>query len=111
MNDLKPRQLILAETPEREILDGMDIHFSHPARPFLDGDSIAVKHPNGEWFHLSVERPEEAGAVVNCNMPPMFWSLHFHIDHIEDKNYRLRMEKHHVELLEHVFGRKIKIKR
>jgi hypothetical protein len=107
MSDLEPRQWIVAETPESTILDGMDIDFLFPPRAFLDGDSIAVKHPNGQWFHLSVERPEDTGAVVNCNMPPMFWSLHFHLDHIAGQKYRLRMEKHHVELLEHVFGRTI----
>jgi hypothetical protein len=109
MSDARPRQFFLAETPVNEILDGMNIRFTTMPRPFVAGDSIAVKSPKDEWFHFLVEQPEgEDGAVVSCNVPPLFWSLHFHIVHLERMLFQLRMEEHQVELLEHVLGRKVR---
>jgi hypothetical protein len=111
MSDLEPRQWISAETPEGELLDGMDIYFAHTARSFLEGDAITVKHgksKDAQTTYLHVVRPEDTGAIVSCNIPPMFWTLHFHLDHIEQRHYRLRMEKHHVDMLEHIFDRKFK---
>jgi hypothetical protein len=92
MSDERPRQFFLAETPASEILDGMNLRFTMTPRPFVPGDSIAAKSPKDEWFHFLVERPEgEDGAVVSCNVPPLFWTLHFHVVHLERRAVPVRV--------------------
>jgi hypothetical protein len=109
MSKDRPTQLFMGETSVNEILDGMDIRFE-PELFLVNGDSIAVRSAKGDFFHFLVQRPEgEFGAVVSCNVPPLFWTLYFHIEHVERTMFRLRMEEHQVQLLEQVLKRKVKV--
>jgi hypothetical protein len=109
MSNDRPTQLFMADTSRNEILDGMDIRGELPML-MVNGDSIAVKSPKGDFFHFLVQRPEgEFGAVVSCNVPPLFWTLYFHVEHVERTMFRLRMEEHQVQLLEQALGRKVKV--
>ena len=108
MSKDRPTQLFMADTSVNEILDGMDIRFS-PGR-LVNGDSIAVQSAKGDFFHFLVQRPEgDFGALVSCNVPPLFWTLYFHVEHVERMMFRLRMEEHQVQLLEQALGRKVKV--
>jgi hypothetical protein len=110
MSEDRPTQLFMADTSVNEILDGMDISFGTSPRPLVNGDSIAVQSAKGEFFHFLVQRPEgDFGAVVSCNVPPLFWTLYFHVEHVERMMFRLRMEEHQVQLLERALGRKVKV--
>jgi hypothetical protein len=96
------------ETSVNEILDGMDIRFLTFPRSLVNGDSIAVKSAKGDFFHFLVQRPEgDFGALVSCNVPPLFWTLYFHVENVERMMFRLRMEEHQVQLLEQALGRKV----
>jgi hypothetical protein len=107
MSNDRPTQLFMADTSVNEILDGMDIRFGGLPR-VVNGDSIAVKSPKGDFFHFLVQRPEgDFDAVVSCNVPPLFWTLYFHIEQVERLMFRLRMEEHQVQLLEKALGRKV----
>jgi hypothetical protein len=71
----KPTRLFMADTSVNEILDGMDIRFGTSPLPVVNGDSIAVQSEKGDFFHFLVQRPEgRFGAVVSCNVPPLFWT-------------------------------------
>jgi hypothetical protein len=97
----------MANTSVNEILDGMDIRFGG-LPGVVNGDSIVVQSPKGDFFHFLVQRPEgDFGAVVSCNVPPLFWTLYFHIEQVERLLFRLRMEEHQVQLLEKALGRKV----
>ena len=110
MSKDRPTQLFMAATSVNEILDGMDIRFDPNPHPLVNGDSIAVKSAKGAFFHFLVQRPEgDFGAVVSCNVPPLFWTLYFHVEHVERMMFRLRMEEHQVQLLEQALGRKVKV--
>jgi len=110
MSDEKPRQVIFAETGASEILDRMGLRFTGFPDPIQEGDSVAIKNEKGDWFHCLVIRPEgERDAFVSCNVPPLFWTLHGHIVHVERLAYEFRLEAHHLQLLEHVLGRKMSI--
>jgi hypothetical protein len=109
MSNDRPTQLFMADTSVNEILDGMDIRGEFSIL-MVNGDSIAVQSPKGDFFHFLVQRPEgEFGAVVSCNVPPLFWTLYFHVEHVERTMFRLRMEEHQVQLLERALGRKVKV--
>ena len=109
MSKDRPTQLFMADTSENEILDGMNIRMGGASK-LVNGDSIAVKSPKGDFFHFLVQRPEgEFGAVVSCNVPPLYWTLYFHVEHVERAMFRLRMEEHQVQLLEQALGRKVKV--
>jgi hypothetical protein len=108
-DDLQPRQIIFAETPHEEILDGMEMVATSPVRPFQQGDSISLKLASGATFSLHVDQPEgEGGAAVFCQVDPAR-NLRFHLDHVENERFRLRMEPHHVELLTAARGRSAKV--
>jgi hypothetical protein len=110
MSNDRPTQLFMADTSVNEILDGMDIRFGTSPRPLVNGDSIAVHSAKGDFFHFLVQSPEgDFGAVVSCNVPPLFWTLYFHVEHVERMMFRLRMEEHQVQLLEQALGRKVKV--
>jgi hypothetical protein len=110
MSKDRPTQLFMADTSVNKILDGMDIRFDPSPHPLVNGDSIAVKSAKGDFFHFLVQRPEgDFGAVVSCNVPPLFWTLYFHVEHVERTMFRLRMEEHQVQLLEQALGRKVKV--
>jgi hypothetical protein len=111
MSEDRPTQLFIADTSVNEILDGMDIRFDPNPSPLVNGDSIAVQSAKGDFFlHFLVQRPEgDFGAVVSCNVPPLFWTLYFHVEHVERTTFRLRMEEHQVQLLERALGRKVKV--
>lgn len=85
MSNDRPTQLFMADTSVNEILDGMDIRGEFSIL-MVNGDSIAVQSPKGDFFHFLVQRPEgEFGAVVSCNVPPLFWThmrLSFLLQHI-----------------------------
>ena len=70
--DLKPLQIIAAETSEREILDRMEIVAKYPVRSFQRGDSVSVKLASGETFDLHVDQPEAEGAGVVAGGVPLW---------------------------------------
>ena len=110
MSKDRPTQRFMADTSVNEILDGMNIRFKTSPRPLVNGDLIAVRSAKGDFFHFLVQRPEgDFGGVVSCNVPPLFWTLHFHVEHVERMVFRLRMEEHQVQLLEQALGRKVKV--
>jgi hypothetical protein len=39
----------------------------------------------------------------------LFWTLYFHVEHVERMMFRLHMEEHQVQLLEQALGRKVKV--
>ena len=109
MSNDRPTRLFMGDTSVNEILDGMDIRLPSPAR-LVNGDSIAVRSAKGDFFHFLVQRPEgDFDAVVSCNVPPLFWTLYFHVEQVERTMFRLRMEEHQVQLLEMALGRKVKV--
>ena len=110
MSNDRPTQVFMAHTSVNEILDGMDILFGTMPRPLVNGDSIAVQSAKGDFFHFLVQRSEgNFDAVVSCNVPPLFWTLYFHVKHVERMMFRLRMEEDQVQLLEQALGRKVKV--